>query len=365
MFAHHQFSRLLFSAVLALPLAAHAELRYTVTTVGSAGSVAADINNSGVVVGRFNVGDTAEHAFVNYGSGMVDLGTFGGASSGARGINDAGQIVGYANTSGGLNRAFLYSGGSMIDIGTLGGANTVANGINNAGAVVGGSGDTAFIYAGGVMHSVAALPAEGPMSYATAINSSGTIVGTSRVGEETHPEVAFHGFINANGVLTDLGTFGGPTSYASAINDHGQVVGSADTFEGLHESHAFLYSNGVMMDLGFLPGNSFPRSFAYDINNLSQVVGLSTNGTAYGAAFLYEGAGLVDLNLLIDPTSGWILTEASAINDMQQIAATACRNGECFAVRLDPVPEPEQYGMLAAGLGLLGWVARRKPGRAA
>ncbi len=59
---------------------------------------------------------------------------------------------------------------------------------------------------------------------------------------------------------------------------------------------------------------------------------------------------MVDLNTLIDPASGWVITDANGINGAQQIAATACRGGaigECYAVRLDlvsAVPEPENPG---------------------
>ena len=35
-------------------------------------------------------------------------------------------------------------------------------------------------------------------------------------------------------------------------------------------------------------------------------------------------------------------------------------SGEIFQVGVAPVPEPETYAMLLAGLGLLGFVARRR-----
>jgi PEP-CTERM motif len=68
-----------------------------------------------------------------------------------------------------------------------------------------------------------------------------------------------------------------------------------------------------------------------------------------------------NLNKLLDPASGSI-TEAAAINDVQQIAATSCRGGSCYALRLDPVtavPEPTFGALLLAGLGVCALCSRR------
>lgn len=104
-------------------------------------------------------------------------------------------------------------------------------------------------------------------------------------------------------------------------------------------------------------------SAAADVNNLGQIVGAGNlaDGGAHG--FLYENGELIDLNALIDPAAGWTIRDAAAINDVEQIAATACRADGCFAVRLDlvpAVPEPSSFAMLAAGL-VLGW--RRGAGK--
>lgn len=120
----------------------------------------------------------------------------------------------------------------------------------------------------------------------------------------------------------------------------------------------------MITDLGFLD-SSVDDSIARDINKLGQVVGSSAvtfpDGVYEYHGFLYDTAGgMVDLNTLIDPASGWLITDAEGINGAQQIAATACRGGpfgDCYAVRLDlvsAVPEPESWAMLGLGLGLLG-----------
>lgn len=68
--------------------------------------------------------------------------------------------------------------------------------------------------------------------------------------------------------VTDLGTLGGTQTYASGINNSGQVVGTSELPDS--SSHAFLYSDGRMTDLGTLGGFG---SFAVDINDRGQVAG--------------------------------------------------------------------------------------------
>lgn len=365
----HRHAALLLSTVLTAPLVAHADARYVVTPVGAAGSTPTAINNNGDVVGYFSPGANVQHAFLYTGSAFQDLGTLGGAGSRAAGINDAGVVVGAAGTSGGATHAFRYAGGSMVDIGTLGGQNSAAEAINNVGQIA-GSADTAggfsngFLYTGSTMQSLGTLPL-GESSRAYGINNAGEVTGDSRVGPVTFPEFQNHAFLYAGGSLTDLGTFGSSYSQGRAINDGGQVVGWSG-YDAV-DNHAFLYSGAGMADLGTFGG--IGSSEAYDINQAGQVVGFSdllVGGSLVDAAFLYEGGGLINLNSLIDPASGWQLGYGVAINDNQQIAAWGCNGALCQAVRLDLVPcvpEPQTNAMLLAGVGLIGWSMRRK-GRA-
>ena len=59
------------------------------------------------------------------------------------------------------------------------------------------------------------------------------------------------------------------------------------------------------------------------------------------------GKGCIDLNSLVDLPQGVILTNAGDINN----------NGQVIAIG---VPEPETYALLLAGLGLVGFMGRRK-----
>ena len=160
---------------------------------------------------------------------------------------------------------------------------------------------------------------------------------------------------------------------AYAINDSGQVVGS------MYGIGSFLYNNGTaflyssttgMMSLGRLhPTDTY--STALGINNRGQVVGWSgTNPDFYSTsgngvrAFLYSDGVMQDLNSLIAPGSGFVLTQARAINDEGEIAGAGSINGELHAVLLtayQDVPEPTStLGVLLFSALGAAWRLKRK-----
>jgi len=375
--------RPILSAALALPgAAALADPLYAITLLGGTGSSASDINRWGDVVGNITSGDVT-HGFLNAGGTYTDLGTLGGTNSNARGINDYGQIVGGSDNASGQFHAYVYAGGSMSDLGTLGGGRSEAFAINNNGTIVGDAqnGDPAtegfgqaFGYSGGAMKALGTLPG-GLGSNAYAVNNNGMIGGSSFQGPFTVPEYPFYAVTFSGGAAHSIGAPDLGDSAIYGLNDDGLAVGGIPTSTMVHASHAFLYDHGTITDLGILDPTQ-DDSIAWDINNLKQIVGtaaVTVDPSHYGYhGFLWTGAGLVDLNTLVDPKSGWVITSANAINDAQQIAATACYGGvtgDCRAVRLDlisAVPEPDSWAMLAVGLGLAGVLRRtRSAGRPA
>lgn len=338
-------------------------------------------------------------AMARLGLEIVDLGTLGGEASVAQGLNNLGQVVGWSNSTTGARRAFLYSDGTMTDLGTLpGGTTSRATAINNVGQITGESGINAFgpffrefvqafVWQNGSMQSLGALYC--PCSFNTrygistawSINDLGQIVGWS---ETVRGRAVHHAFLGLVGSMQDIGAGSWSISHAYSINDFGQIVGDFAQDAGLstepYDRRAFLWQNGVRQDLGTLPGHTSsaaihinansqivgwsgapdgtvsravlwqdgtirdlgtlhgdPSSQALSINNVGVVVGWSgTSDRTASRAFVWWRGMMLDLNLLVHARFGWVLTEATAINDVGQIAGTGLHNGRVRAYLLTP-----------------------------
>lgn len=329
-----------------------AEILYNITAIGSTdwGTVAPySINDMGQVAGIFNAGTAQKGAFLwDSENGITDLGTLGGDWSEARGINNNGQVVGRSANIDGKSHVFLWEDGIMSNLGTLGTEWSIPYGINNNGQIVGYSNDIGFVWdSASGMTDLGTLG--GSFSIAYSINDIGQVVGRS---ENTNGNP--HAFLWEDGVMSDLGTLGGRSSKTLDINETGQAVGLSDT--GIRNYyHAFLWDNANgITDLGTLGGDF---SEAYAINNDGQVIGDSdVVGDPADHAFLYKDGEMLDLNNLISPSSGWLLTHAQNINSSGQIVGNGIFGGEGRAFLLTPIPEPAT--ILLFGLGAL--ILRRK-----
>jgi probable HAF family extracellular repeat protein len=278
---------------------------------------------------------------------LIDLGsTFGGPQSylvpgsgidfpGSSVLNSAGRVVGYADTSEPdpfpnfcfnqdcfVSHAFQSRSGATTDLGTLPG---------------GGSGVPMWI------------------------SANGLIAGLSENGE-TDPLYAglpqLHAVLWQQDKITDLGTLpeGGYQSVATAMNSSGQVVGAAlntipdansmqqapigpgafwlwggITPPYLYQMRAFLWDKqDGMQDLGTLPGGTDAQAIM--INESGQVIGFSyTASTQPGAcfalatnSFIWEkGKGMTDLGGF-----GGTCTLATALNSKGQIVGEGFRTGD-------------------------------------
>jgi probable HAF family extracellular repeat protein len=319
---------------------------------------------------------------------LTDLGTLGGATSEAAGLNLLGDVVGWSATAEGQIHAFLYRNGQMFDLGALpGGSDSFATAISDEGVVVGYGGinrygpmfrefTQAFVWQAGEMRELGALycPCTFNQRYGTsralAISRGGGVVGDSRVFrgglthaflwqansmrdlgrdlEDTADSGAFgindrdevvgtirgRAFLFRAGAREDLGVLPGHvTSMARSLNDIGQVVGDAFTAAGT--ASAFYWDRGQLQALATLPGDE--ASAASAINIGGQVVGRSGSADFSGSrAVLWQDGMVLDLNSLTTG-AGWLLINATAINDIGQIAGVGIRNGQLRAFLLSPL----------------------------
>jgi len=327
--------------------------QYTVTdlgTLGGPGSGANGLNSRGDVVGTSNRSDGRTAGFVYANGAMHEVPLLPTA------IDDRGDIVGQAHFGGPSGHAALFAGGSLVDLGTLpGGASSNAYAVNNAGQVAGNSlyaglstgHEHAFSWTNGAMQDLGVLAPDS--SIGQGINDLGDVVGST-----TNPSSgSLHAFLFSGGVMRDLGTLGGRASQALDINNAGTIVGLASALNGV--AHPFVYQNGVMTDLGFTGG--FIQGLAEAINNRGDIVGEEDMGTSPGDAFINTGGVSYDLNGLIPPGTGWVLHDATGINDGGQIVGTGSIRGVFHAYLLTPVPStpPTVTPHLAGTLGGDGW----------
>ncbi|MBS4095557.1 MAG: hypothetical protein KGZ83_01795 [Sulfuricella sp.] len=392
---------LFLAALLTLPSSAVAQIPgYTLTDLGlladSNACSAAGLNGKGQVVGfcvsvkelpgKFS----STEAFV-YGDGaMTGLGRLpGNDSSNARAIGDNGWIIGQSfnapsSATGAMApvQAFLYRDKRIGTLNGLNGDSQILTGIGAAGQIIGFSNSASgrvagFLYADGAVMPLDFIP--------SAINRNGQIIGRN-INQANN---RFSWYDQGRTTLLDIpaGTFAQPPS---AVNDQGWSVGATTISYGpalgdspygaLSQDSAYLYAQGKVTYLGFLPGynQSSPRA----INTQGVIVGVSgylgaappeCSGDAGGdvvayltrcrptlskpsRAFLYAEGRMTDLNALLPPEQAaqYLLSEASAINDAGQIAATAIVDGQNRAVLLTPVsggaqnPTPGRTGDLVA-----------------
>jgi uncharacterized membrane protein len=312
-------------------------------SLGGNSSLAAGINNSGVVVGTTLDGDGFPRSATWTGVTPTDARP-GDWLSWGKAINNSGQIAGsYGTTYGRFATGSAYaSPHSDGSIGHFGVSDTAANDINNNGVAVGyaytqaWAGEPlypmAFYGSHAVMWngttSVDLHPQSAQSSQANAINDAGSIVGS----------VDGDAALWSGGTLTKLGQ-----GVAIDINNNGVIAGTVN-------DHAVIWNGNVLTILG--------EGTAAAINAVSQVV-----GSANGHAFLWDGGQAIDLNNFLSVATrnaGWILEQAVGINDLGWIVANAYNTNTMMyqAYVLSPAPEPSTYLMLLLGLGWIAWKAR-------
>jgi uncharacterized membrane protein len=357
-----------------LLLSADAQIKYTVTRLvplTNVSSNATAISLSGDVVGDYywRSAPTISRPFLYHAGIAHDLGVFTGASPGtdpanisthATAINIENRIAGYA-TIDVTDYAFTYYRGKYYPIGTGG----KALGINIGNTIVGGDGAGSGWFwdkqvgtqaVGFVSLFFVGKPSLTAINFAMVATGYGVTSIPNLTGGGNQVHVCREPYLPFGTV--DRGTLGGDRAYGLGINANAEVVGASLT-NGNAAMHAFIDSGrrygglpsqaaGIlnygpdMQDIHTLnpvfssvaTGDNFPPPAG-----LAQVVGyysprflgdITLDSLSDDRAFLYDGGKMVDLNTLIDPSSGWVLQRAAAINDAGQIVGSGFFNGETY-----------------------------------
>ena len=333
---------------------------------GDTQSRAYAINGAGTTVGyaiTYEAGEALGDRAVRWDASgtaatqLGDLGTlpWGTGESCAYAINDSGTAVGYAMKYGDR----LPQGYRAVRWDASGTAATE----------LGGLGLSASGYSG---------------ARALAINDAGTAVGFARKydggASKGNRAVRWDASGTAATELGNLGTAGSGVAetYACDINASGTVIGFAEKHDGNsmrgYRAVRWDASGTAATELGHLGTDrrGFAAAYAWAIND---------SGTAVGTAVKYEDSGrelglravcwdadgaAVDLNTLIDPNGGWLLTKASSISNTGWIAGVGAFDPDgaggldaydrLFLVR---VPEPASMWLLVVG-ALAGTRRRRR-----
>ncbi len=161
------------------------------------------------------------------------------------------------------------------------------------------------------------------------VNRSDHVTGWSEISPGSAPR-AFK-WDATNGML-DLGTVNNDIwSFGVAINDKNQVLCHSINIIPSRFS-SFIWDNGART---IVPKLNNQNTFLNAINNNGQAVGYSVQNLQ-PVAIMYYGGQVVDLNDLISPAAGWLLTEATGINDEGLICGTGIHNSTTQAFVLRP-----------------------------
>jgi uncharacterized membrane protein len=243
------------------------------------------------------------------------------------------QIVGYhvvTNNDGGYIETVGNKSDAPAFLGLQppGSGTSYAAGITAAGVAVGGfcglagcnptAADHGFTYDHGVYTTID-YPQAGATTAAYGINDLGEIVGGFCSGPYACPVGAFtrtaHGFLDNQGVFTQLDYPGSQDTQANAINNAGVITGAYDVNNT--GPHGFLYQNGAYKTID-MPGALYTLPSA--INNHGVVAGYYEQlqgGNLSIHGFLYHDGEFTTVNY-----PGTHATNVYGVNDDGMIVGT-------------------------------------------
>lgn len=161
-------------------------------------------------------------------------------------------------------------------------------------------------------------------------------------------------------------SFAAPTAFAADISTPPQALSLVGTSAFFGDAFAMNNNGDTFMDhFTFNVTGTLPTSIDAIVSSISRTAstGLDITGLS-----LYKAGGTMVTNGMMGSTGAtdvWTLSASSlaAGSYYLQVSGSLVSNTSgAFggSVMLNPVPEPETYGMMLAGLGVVGLLARRR-----
>lgn len=211
------------------------------TILGTTSSDASKINDYGDVVGTFGGDDGFDHGFLLRKGVVTTIDFPGAAQTIAQGINNSGVVVGewdILDANGNLlaYHGFVWKDGAFSEVNFPGSADTSILGVNARGDYVGVWDSEIYTVSGmahGFIYSKGKFTSfdfpDAPITQAADINADGLIAGVYIDTNGTR-----HGFLKRGDTYTTLDFPGAPYTAAWGINARGQIVGiHRDEVDGL------------------------------------------------------------------------------------------------------------------------------------
>lgn len=267
------------------------------------------------------------------------------------GINDAGIVTGEWTDPALVDHGFLAQGGSFRSfdapaadtVKVIAIRGTWASGIDNAGTVVG------TYTAGGAQHgflrnaagATSTLDIPGHLHTGLgAMNSTGQILGSYADSNAVLGGTSF--LRDPGGALTVIAMPGSTFSAADGMNDAGVIVGGY--YDAANALHGYMRSAAGVYSTVDVPGAT--ATFLNSINNAGWSIGeYDVGATAH--AFVRDPSGAI---VTLDGP-GASFTSGTGINNLGDIVGQYCDAANvCHGFIGAPVPEPDAWLMMAAGL---------------
>jgi hypothetical protein len=160
--------------------------------------------------------------------------------------------------------------------------------------------------------------------------------------------------------ITSFNFTAGPANRGFDFYDQVVSTGPTFTFNGLDTVDNGLRSHAVDLDFaGFVPGTLF--SFRVDLDGFGNPVNASNNIVLdFQTVFFNNGSTVQNSVLTVQYADGQVLSLTLPETPLELPGTPSNHYQFALSEFSNPIPEPQTYAMLLAGLGLLGFAARRK-----